>query len=170
MRIADIFTNGGYSKALDERDTMANALLGSSGYSKAQTDAIRFAQNLARGKAAEMQGRSMTENMPLGQRIAMAAQAQEVPQADASQMFHSLDKAGVKSAENRIAQQQANAMNTQARVGGALESGANALANGMKAGIGYYNNGQAKRQAVQSMKENEGKNGMPSNLPPLQRG
>ena len=98
MRIADIFTGGKYSKALKERDRLADAALGASGYSKSQTEAMRMARELARGRQAQLQGQAMSSNMPLGQRMALAAQ--NVPTVDAANMFHSLDTAGVKAAEN----------------------------------------------------------------------
>ena len=133
-RIADFFTNNGYSKALEERDRLADASMGSSGYTRAQTEAMRFARELAKSRNAQLQGNTISENTPLGQRIAMAAQPQP-QQADMANVFHGLDTAGVTAAENRVAQQQANAMNKQARLGQALESGANAIDAGLKAGM-----------------------------------
>lgn len=172
-RIADLFTGGKYSKALKERDRLADAALGASGYSKSQTEAMRMARELARGRQAQLQGQAMSSNMPLGQRMALAAQ--NVPTVDAANMFHSLDTAGVKAAENRVAQQQANAMNSQARIGQALESGASAIKNGLNAAAlsepkkapvmgEQIDASQAPEAVKQSMQANAGKYGMPSNI------
>lgn len=172
-RIADIFTNGGYSRALEERDKLAEEGLGASGYTAAQTRAMRMARELARGRQAMQQGESMSANTPLGQRIAQAAQAQSLPQIDAFNMYHEMDKAGVKSAENRVAQQQANAMNQQARIGQVLESGASALKSGLNAAAiaepkktpvtgEQIDASQAPDAVKQSMQANAGK--LPSNI------
>lgn len=108
----------------------------------------------------------MSGNQSIGERL---ANSNVSPEDNYANMFHEMDTKGVEAAEDRIAQQLANAKNAQAAVGRGVESLASGLDAGLKAGLGYYKQGQAKRQAVQSMKENEGKNGMPSNLPPLQK-
>lgn len=146
-RISDWFTNGGYSKALDERNRLADASLGASGYTRAQTEAMRFARDLAKSHNAQLQGNTMSENTPLGQRLAMSSQVQ--PQSpDMANVFHGLDTAGVTASENRVAQQQANAMNKQARLGQALESGANAIDAGLKAGMMNAQKKPATNQAI----------------------
>lgn len=171
-RFADWFTNGGYSRALEERDKLAEEGLGASGYTAAQTRAMRMARDLARGRQAMKQGESMSANTPLGQRIAEAAQAQQYEPIDAYNMYHEMDKAGVRAGENRIAQQQANAMNAQAKVGQTLESGANALKSGLIAAAlaekkppvmgEQIDASQAPEVVKQSMKANAGK--LPSNI------
>ena len=172
-RLSDIFTNGGYSRALEERDKLAEEGLGASGYTAAQTRAMRMARDLARGIQAMKQGESMSANTPLGQRIAEAAQAQQYEPINAYNMYHEMDKAGVKAAENRIAQQQANAMNAQAKVGQMLESGASALKSGLNAAAlaepekapvmgEQIDASQAPEAVKQSMQANAGK--LPSNI------
>lgn len=166
MRLADLFTGGGYSKALEERDKLASSAYGSSGYTNAQTQAMRMAADMAKSRIASKLGEQMSGNQSIGERL---ANSNVSPEDNYANMFHEMDTKGVEAAEDRIAQQLANAKNAQAAVGRGVESLASGLDAGLKAGLGYYKQGQAKRQAVQSMKENEGKNGMPSNLPPLQK-
>lgn len=164
-RIADIFTNGGYSKALEERDKLAASSLGSSGYTRSQTEAMRMARDLAKSHNATVQGQSMNENIPLGQRIAMAVNPSV--ENDMASAFHNMDVAGVDAAENRVAQQQANAMNAQERLFGGLQSAVNAADTGFKLGMTMPKQQPGKaaqQQAFDSMKANAGKNGMPSNL------
>lgn len=134
-RFADFFTNGGYSKALAERDAIASRSVGNTGYSNAQTLAMRLANDLSRGRNAELQGQTMAENIPLGQRIAMAAQQNITQPADYYDYISSLQDAGVKTANQRVAQQQANAMNAQERIGQGIESNLAGAKTGFKVGM-----------------------------------
>ena len=153
------------NKAADKYLQALGRNSGDSGYTEAQNAGMRHAQELARGNVASAVGNAYGTNAPAAakQVDAVNAASNAYDSAPWSNMMSKMQQAENKSLRDQVSAAEANAGRDLEGVVGAVNNIENTL--GGMTNTAALPEQQASEQAVrQSISENAGYHGMPSNL------
>jgi len=161
QHVRDKYVNESAEKYLDAlgRNT------GDSGYTDAQNAGMKRAQEIARGRQAQIAGNAYGTNAAQASKIASSAQqgSDAYDSTPWSNMMSKMQQSENKNLRNQVSAAEANAGRDLEGVVGAVNNVENTLG-GMASSAALPKQQTGEQAARQSISENAGYHGMPSNL------